>query len=159
MSRDVSFWRAFPDGVKANRELVSLSSLKMAISAEERKELKKKVSSQKSWFTRISSDTEKAAGRFGAKPNEEAAASVQTFLAKLDKMYLSLQESIAAYSEVCEDEAELTQLEAYADTTQDSYGKLKDGVDKVLNQYFEKVKEPRVHTSDLSGSSGYESQL
>ena len=63
---------------------------KMAISAEEMKEMKRKVSSQKSWFTRMSTETERAADRFGPKPNQEAAVSLQTFSAKLDKMYLSL---------------------------------------------------------------------
>ena len=128
----------------------------MAITAEERKQLKTKVSSQKSWFTRISTDTDKVAARFGAKPSDEGALTVQTFSAKLDKMYLALQQSVADYNEIDDDETAVAALEAYADAAQASYGKIKDGVDRLLKKYFEQTKGPRVHTSD---SSSYQNQL
>ena len=101
--------------------------------AEERRELKKKVAAHKSWLTRVLRDTENAAGRFGPKPNDEQAVSLQTCSAQLDKRYWALQGSMVAYQEVCEDEAEMNELGVYADTAQDSYGKMKADVDKLLS--------------------------
>ena len=45
---------------------------------------------------------------------------MQTFSAKLDKMYLALQQSVAAYNEIDDDETAVAALDAYANAVREN---------------------------------------
>ena len=124
------------------------------MAVEERRQLKSAVSSQKSWWTRCVKDIEGACLRFKAKPNDLAAATLQTFSSKADERYLVIQQAISDLNEVYEDDDAVAELEIYANSVQDQYDKIKNGVSELLNKYNDKTTNPKAQTPEASGYYG-----
>ena len=126
------------------------------MAVEERRRLKSAVSSQKSWWTHCVKDIEGAGLCFQAKPNDLAAATLQTFSSKADERYIVIQQAISDLNEVEEDGDTVAELETYANTVQAQYEKIKNGVSELLNKHIDKTTNPKAQTSE---ASGYHSQL